>query len=309
MDPSSILKKFSEEGLEKIEKSGLGQIVRDPIGALFNIFLILFLTLLTYKSMKWVLRKFFSNKMKAHPESSSRILTLQTFGLLSLKIFVSALGIMLILGQIGIDLGPLLATAGDVGFAIGFGSQELVKDVISGFFILLEDQIRVGDVVDLGGHSGLVEKINLRSVVLRDLSGTVHFIRNGSIAAIKNLTKDFSCHVIDIGVSYDSNIKKVIAAIKEAGDITKENFPVEVLADVEVFGVDNFGDSSINIRGRIRTLPGKQWQTKRFFNERLKEIFDRDNIEIPFPQRTLHLRREETFSPLLSDKLPPDSEN
>jgi small-conductance mechanosensitive channel len=210
-----------------------------------------------------------------------------------IEFIIIALGVVLILQEIGIQVGPILATAGVLGIAVGFGSQRLVEDIISGFIILINDQIRVGDVVQIGDKSGYVEKIDLKMVVLRDLSGNVHFIRNGKIDVVTNMTKDFSYALFEIGVAYKENIEQVIKVIKGIGEDLCQNssFSEDILEPIEILGLDKFDDSAIIIKARIKTLPIKQWAVSREFNLRLKSKFDKLNIEIPFPQMTLHMAK------------------
>ena len=188
----------------------------------------------------------------------------------------------------------LSAAAGVVGLAIGFGAQQLVQDIISGFFILLEDQIRVGDVVQVAGKAGLVEKVNLRMVVLRDLAGCVHYVRNGQIDLVTNMTQDFSFAVFDIGVAYRENIDEVIEVIKQVGDELRNDEKVagDIMEPIEVFGLDKFGDSALIVKARIKTRPIKQWNVGRAFNRLLKQRFDEKNIEIPFPHLTLYMGQD-----------------
>jgi len=228
-------------------------------------------------------------------EAEKRVDTLAKVLRLVFRIFVFALAFMLILGEFGIDLGPIIAAAGVIGLAVGFGSQELVKDVISGFFMLLEDQIRVGDVVDLNGQGGIVEQITLRTVVLRDLAGNVHFVRNGTIAQVINMTKGYSRYVFDIGVSYNADVDKTIELIKEVDEELRADEPFKdyILEPIEVLGVDAFADSAVIIKARTKTLPIKQWAVGREFNRRLKYKFDEAGIEIPFPHRTVYFRTED----------------
>lgn len=209
-----------------------------------------------------------------------------------LVIFVVAS--LIILRELGIDIGPVLAAAGVVGLAVGFGAQSLVKDVISGFFILLDDQIRVGDVVEVGGKGGLVEKVNLRVTVLRDIAGNVHYIPNGSIGVVTNMTKEYSRYVFDIGVAYREDVDEVIEVI-ESIDVNLRidpEFKDDIKEPIEILGLDQFGDSAVIIRARTTTLPGKQWRIGREFNRRLKQRFDELNIEIPFPHVTLYMGQD-----------------
>ncbi|MCL4849667.1 MAG: mechanosensitive ion channel family protein, partial [Acidobacteria bacterium] len=167
----------------------------------------------------------------------------------------------------------------------------LVKDVISGFFLILENQVRVGDVASINGTGGMVESITLRTISLRDFSGTVHVFPNGSINTLANLTKDFSFAVLDIGVAYKEDTDHVSDVMRRAGDdlMRDEKYAPSILAPLEIIGVDNFGNSEVVIKIRIKTIPLKQWEIGRELRRRLKKAFDAEGIEIPFPQRTLHL--------------------
>ena len=198
--------------------------------------------------------------------------------------------IMIFLKELGIDIGPILAGAGIVGLAVGFGAQELVRDAISGFFLLLENRVRAGDVAIVNGTGGLVENINLRTITLRDLAGVVHTFQNGKINTLANMTKEWSAIVFDIGVAYKENVDGVIEIIKEVGDglQAEEEYSEKFIDPIEVFGLDKFGDSAIIIKARIKTVPSAQWMIGREFNKRLKEAFDAKGIEIPFPHRTIY---------------------
>ena len=197
---------------------------------------------------------------------------------------------MIFLAKININIAPILTGAGIVGLAVGFGSQELVRDFISGFFILLEDGIRNGDVAILNGTTGKVEKIELRTITLRDSSGVVHIFQNGKINTISNMTKGWSAMVFNIGVAYKEDLNQVMRIMKEVGDdmFADNLFRADMLDTMEVSGLNSFGDSEMVIRGRIRTKPGKQWGIGREYRKRLKEAFDQHNIEIPFPHQTIH---------------------
>lgn len=196
---------------------------------------------------------------------------------------------MMILSKMGVNLGPILASAGIVGLAIGFGAQELVRDFISGFFILIENQIRTGDVAIINGKGGLVEKIELRTITLRDFSGIVHIFQNGKIDTLSNMTKEWSAMVMDIGVSYNADLDQVMEVMLEVGKEMEndEIFGEKMVQPLEVLGVDNFADSAIIIKVRLITKPIAQWVTSREYRKRLKKAFDNAGIEIPFPQRTI----------------------
>ncbi|WP_425450495.1 mechanosensitive ion channel domain-containing protein [Virgifigura deserti] len=203
---------------------------------------------------------------------------------------------LIVLAELGINIGPLLAAAGVAGLAIGFGAQTLVQDIITGVFILAEDSISIGDVVDLGGHSGVVEAMTIRTIRLRDLSGTVHTIPFSSVSTVQNLTKEFSYAVFTIGVAYREDVDEVIEVLKGIGAELQadEQFGPEIIGEMEVFGLDSFGDSAVNIKGRIMTRPLKQWMVAREFNRRVKRAFDEKGIEIPFPHQTLYFGEDKT---------------
>lgn len=213
---------------------------------------------------------------------------------------------LVIIREFGIDIGPIIASAGVVGLAIGFGAQNLVRDIIAGFFIILENQIRVGDVAILNGTGGLVERINFRTTVLRDLGGVVHIFPNGTITTLSNLTNGWSAYVFEIGVAYKENTDHVIEVMQEVGKTMREDekFGKSMLEDLDVFGVDKFDDSSIVIKGRIKTKPIKQWEVGREFLRRVKYAFDKNNIEIPFPHRSIYFgEKSKPFDLQLLEKL------
>jgi len=216
--------------------------------------------------------------------------------ILSAGVWIIAL--ITLLGQLGIEIGPILAAAGIVGLAVGFGAQNLVKDVINGFFILLEDQIRVGDVVKINTEAGVVEKVNLKLTVLRDLAGNVHFIPNGNIGVVTNMTKEYSRYVFDIGVAYRENVDEVIEIIRRIDEELRADpeFGGDILEPIEVLGLDKFADSAVVIRARTKTRPIKQWGIGREFNRRLKKAFDEAGVEIPYPHVTLYMGEDKQGS-------------
>ncbi len=205
-------------------------------------------------------------------------------------IMLWVVGLLIILRELGVDITPILASAGILGLAVGFGAQNLVRDVISGFFIILENQVRVGDVAIVNGTGGLVEAVNFRTIVLRDLSGTVHVFPNGTITTLANMTNEWSAYVFEIGVAYKEDVDRVMALMKEIGTELHQDeyFGPLMVEDIEIFGVDAFGDSAVTIKGRLRTLPIKQWEVGREYRRRLKHAFDREGIEIPFPHRSIY---------------------
>ncbi len=204
-------------------------------------------------------------------------------------------GGLMVLQEAGVPIGPLLGGAAVVGFAVGFGSQNLVRDYFSGFVILLENQYKLNDVVQIGDHSGLVERITMRMTALRDLEGNLHFIPNGEIKSVVNMTHGWSRALFDIGVAYKENVDHVMAVIMElAGQLRKDSkFRLMILDDPTMLGVDAFGDSAVVIKFHIKTLPLKQWEVKRELNRRIKNRFDELGIEIPFPHRTVFHRTDD----------------
>jgi small conductance mechanosensitive channel len=193
-----------------------------------------------------------------------------------------------------IDIGPILAGAGILGLAVSFGAQSLVKDVISGFFILFENQFAIGDVIEAGGKSGVVEKMTLRVVVLRDVEGAMHVIPNGEIKVVSNKTRGWSRAVVDLGVAYDEDVDRALAVVRDeaAQFSTDKNWGSQLDGPVEVLGVESLGDSAVVIRSLIRTQPGSQWNAAREFRRRMKIRLDREGIEIPYPQRRVHVKVE-----------------
>jgi small conductance mechanosensitive channel len=202
-------------------------------------------------------------------------------------IAITAIAILMILRELRIDIAPVLTGAGIAGLAVGFGAQTLVRDIISGFFLILEDQVRVGDVAAINGVGGLVEEINLRTIVLRDQEGTVHVFPNGAINTLANRSKDFSYYVIELGISYREDPDRVVTVLKQVGsDLQKDPaFGPFILEPLEVLGVDAFADWSVTLKLRIKTVPLKQWEVGRELRKRIKKAFDRHQIEIPFPGR------------------------
>lgn len=197
---------------------------------------------------------------------------------------------LMLLGELGVNTTPILTSLGVVGVALGFGAQQLVGDLIAGFFHIFENQIRVGDVAVINGTGGLVQEIRLRTTVLRSLDGTVHTFRNGSINTLANMTKDFSFFLMDLGVAYKEDTDKVCAVVREvaAGMQADEVFASSILEPVEILGVNKFSDSAVVIKLRIKTIPVQQWAVGREFRRRLKYAFDARGIEIPFPHQTLY---------------------
>lgn len=199
--------------------------------------------------------------------------------------------VVICLDQLGLDITPILAGAGIVGLAVGFGAQNLVRDVISGFFLVLENQVRVGDVAIINGTGGLVESITFRTIVLRDLAGVVHVFPNGTINTLSNMTKEWSAYVIDVGVAYKEDTDRVVEVMRRVAEELRQDpdYSERILEPIEIFGVDNFGESEVTIKARLKTLPIQQWNVGREYRRRLKKAFDAEGIEIPFPHRSIYV--------------------
>jgi len=261
-----------------------------------HIILILILTAIALRVAKVLSTRLISVvvRQKEDPEFQKRTQTLGSIVRYVLVIAIIIVAAMTLLKGLGVEIAPILAAAGIVGLAVGFGAQSLVKDVISGFFILLEDQIRVGDVVEIAGKGGLVEKINLKTTILRDLAGNVHYVPNGHIDVVTNMTKDFSRYVFDIGVAYREDVDEVIEVIKEVDEELRSDpdYKDEILGPIEILGLDQFANSAVIVKARTTTMPIKQWRVGREFNRRLKKKFDERKIEIPFPHVTLYMGQD-----------------
>lgn len=212
-----------------------------------------------------------------------------------MRLVIWPVTVMVIIAQLGVEIGPLIAGAGIVGVALGFGAQSLVKDVIAGLFIIIENQYGVGDVVKLDETAGLVEDITLRKTVLRDLDGIVHHIPNGTIDVVSNFSSEFSGINIDVGVAYDSDLEEVIKIVNKVGhSIAADTEWSDKIIEAPAFlRVDNFGDSSIDIKITGTVKPLEQWAVAGEFRKRLKVAFDKGRIEIPFPQRVIHQAKKE----------------
>jgi small conductance mechanosensitive channel len=202
-----------------------------------------------------------------------------------LLIVISVMASLVILSEIGINIAPLLAGAGVVGLAVGFGAQSLVKDVIAGAFLLFEDTINIGDVVDVGGKSGVVEGMTIRSIRLRDQAGVLHTMNFGNIATISNMTRDYSYYVVDTKVSYRYDPDEIAAVLRETDEELRADakFKHDVMAPIEIMGLESFADTSFIVRARLRTRPIRQWDVGREFNRRLKHNMDRHGILMDVP--------------------------
>jgi small conductance mechanosensitive channel len=226
-------------------------------------------------------------------ERTERMKRIETNGRLlrwvSGAVFIGIAALM-ILRQAGVDLTPVLAGGAVVTVALGFGAQDFVKDIIGGLFLIVENQLRLGDVVDINGKSGLVEGIRLRTTILRNLDGTVHVIPNGSIRELSNMTKDFSYCVINVGVAYKEDVDNVVQVLERVGlELAADSkFSSRILEPLEILGLDDFADSAVVIKIRIKTLPREQWSIGRELRRRIKKAFDGSGIEIPYPHLSVY---------------------
>lgn len=202
---------------------------------------------------------------------------------------VGIIGLMMTLSQFGVEVGPLIAGAGIVGLAVGFGAQTLVKDFITGIFLILEDTVSIGDIITIGEFGGVVEDMSLRTIKLRDFDGTLHIFPYSEAMVIHNKTKTFSMAVFNLSISYTSDISRALELMHEIGDELRADpdFASFILDKIEVVGVDNLADSAVMLKARIKTLPAKQWSVQREYLKRIKFAFDANGVEIPFPHLKL----------------------
>jgi small conductance mechanosensitive channel len=213
-------------------------------------------------------------------EQTRRAQTLARLVQSALSIMVITIALLMVLREIGVDIMPMVTGAGILGVALGFGAQFLVRDVIAGFFLILENQIRVGDVAAINGVGGAVEQVNLRTIVLRDAEGTVHVFQNGAINTLANRSKDFAFYVIDVNIRYDQDVDRVIAVLRNAADelMADPAYRDSILEPLQVMGVDAFLDAKVTIRIRIKTLPLKQWEVGRELRRRIVLAFERHHV-------------------------------
>ncbi len=263
----------------------------DLSGRLVIVGVIVVVTLVIWEVISLIIERTVTDKdEEGNLRLSNRARTLLNIARSFLLVFLSLIALFLILSELGLNIAPLLAGAGVIGLAIGFGSQKLVQDIITGLFVLLGDTMRVGDVVEVAGRTGVVEEMTMRTVVLREYAGRVHTIPYNSIDTVTNYTKDFSYAVFDIGVAYRESVDHVMEVLREIGREMNRDpyFRRLILEPLDVAGVDQFADSAVVIKARIKTRPLKQWEVGREFNRRVKNRFDELGIEIPFPHQTLY---------------------
>ncbi len=266
--------------------------------------IIIVLAIIFAKTVNFMIRRVFQViiNRKNDVEYEKKARTLKSLLRYTIDISVIIIASMMVLRHLGVDIKPILAGAGVAGLAIGFGARRLVEDIIGGFFIFLEDQIRVNDIVEIAGKTGVVEKVNLRMTILRDLAGNVHFVRNGNIDIVTNMTKGYSRYVFEVGVAYREDTDEVTQVLSDIGtDLAGDPaFGASIVEPLEILGVDKFADSAVIIKARIQTKPGDQWKVGREFNRRMKKKFDEMGIEIPFPHLTLYqgIDKDENAPPL-----------
>ena len=259
---------------------------------MFHIIVILVLAwvlLLVSRKLIGLFRDFLK-KSADSAEDERRIETLARMFRYVATVLITLVAGMLVLSELGISIAPFLGAAGVVGIAVGFGAQSLVKDFFSGFFMLLENQVRVGDAVELAGKLGVVEEVTLRNTVLRDNEGNVHYIPNGEITVVTNKSRGYAFALIDVGVAYREDLDEVYAVIRATGAELRadpETGP-KILEDIEIQGVQDWADSAVIVRCRIKTVAMEQWAVRRIFLARLKKAFDVHGIEIPYPHVTLY---------------------
>ena len=257
-----------------------------------RILIILLVAALLQSALARVIRTFRGYlERRRGPADQGRIQTLGRVFRWTRGVAIWVIAISLILNELGVSVAPILATAGVAGIALGFGAQSIIKDVFNGFFLLLEDKVREGDVVTLGADSGAVEEVTLRYVRLRNFHGHVIFVPNGEIKTVKNLTRDFAQAVIEVGVAYREDVEEALEVMREVGRGLRADprFGASVAADAEIIGVERWGDSGVVLRCRLKVVPAiEQWNVRREFLKRLKRAYDERGIEIPYPHLTVY---------------------
>lgn len=278
-----------------------GQLGNRLLGALASIALTVLIALLIWESANAAIQRRLAQLSRdAQAARSARVRTLLPMLRTALLVTIVVVVGLIALSEIGVNIAPLLAGAGVIGLAIGFGSQRLVQDLITGIFLLMEDALSVGDVVNVGGQGGVVEALSIRSIRLRSLDGTVHIIPFSAVNMVSNMTKDFAFAVFDVGVAYQEDTDKVVEVLKATAEEMRaeDRWAAVIREPLEILGVDRFADSAVVIKVRFRTNPGSQWSVSREFNRRYKKAFDAAGIEIPFPYRTVVLKGEGAAQPL-----------
>lgn len=277
--------------------AGIGEFLQTNFGSriaetALAVGLIMVATIALWHAAQFIVRRLLSLGTRSldHARTRRRLETLEPLLTKILQGAISVFSGLLVLSELGVNIGPLLAGAGILGLAVGFGAQTLVKDLITGVTILLEDSATNGDVIEAAGHAGVVEEMRIRVIQLRDLSGNVHLIPYSEVTSIINMTKEFSYYLFEVGVAYREDTDNVCRVLAEIGEeiCNDDAFSEDILEPLEILGVDQFADSAVIIKARIKTKPIRQWAVGREFNRRMKQRFDREGIEIPFPHTTLY---------------------
>ena len=269
---------------------------RRVIGSVVSSLFVIVLAVIFWEMVSSMIERYLARSDNGEVELSARAKPLLPLLRKALLVVVSTIVGFIVLAEIGVNIGPLLAGAGVVGLAVGFGSQTLVKDVITGVFILAEDQFAVGDVVRVNDKAGLVEDITIRTIRIRDLGGNVHMIPFSSVSMVENMTKDFSRYVFDVGIAYREDVDEVIEVLRALGEEMQadEYYGALINQPIEIMGLQSFDDSAVVVRARLTTKPIKQWEVGREFNRRMKRRFDELGIEIPFPHQTIYFGEDKS---------------
>jgi len=269
---------------------------RRVVGSIVSTTFVIVVAVIFWELVSSAIERYLARSADGEVQLSARAKTLLPLLRKVLLIVVTTIVSLIVLSEIGVNIGPLLAGAGVIGLAVGFGSQTLVKDVITGVFILAEDQFAVGDVVRVNDKAGLVEEITIRTIRLRDVGGNVHMIPFSSVGMVENMTKDFSRYVFDVGIAYREDVDEVIDVLRDLGAEMQEDdyYGPLINKPIEIMGLDKFDDSAVVVRARLTTKPIKQWEVGREFNRRMKRKFDELGIEIPFPHQTIYFGEDKS---------------
>ena len=281
----TILDVWGVKTLRLFENDVVGEIA----ARLGNIILIMFVAYLVWEALNIAIEHGLTRAKEAGGESA-RLETLLPLARKTALVVICTLVAMIVLSELGINIGPLLAGAGVLGLAVGFGAQTLVKDIITGVFILIENSISVGDYVEVGGHEGEVENVSIRTIQLRDIEGSVHTVPFSAVSTVLNYTRDFSISKLEIGIAYREDVDRVVEVLNQIGTemLAEPELAKDILEPLVVQGVQKLGDSAVIIRARIKTTAGQQWAMRRAFHGRVKKRFDELGIEIPFPHHTVY---------------------
>ena len=286
--------------------AGIGRLLATDIGSrlaetVIAVGLILIVTAVLWNAADLVIQRLLrvATRSLDRERTARRLDTLVPLLRSVLQATIGVLAALLLLSELGVNIGPLLAGAGILGLAVGFGAQTLVKDLITGVTILLEDGATVGDVIEVAGHAGVVEEMRIRVIQLRDLAGNVHLVPYSDVTTIKNFTKEFSYYLFEIGVAYREDTDEVCAVLTELSEEMEKDgeFGPDILEPLQILGVDQFADSAVIIKARMKTKPIRQWAIGREFNRRMKKRFDERGIEIPFPHTTLYFGEPKEGTP------------